>query len=111
MGYTGSPEASALYSDDCYPWNSNRVSETLGITGEMKTMSQATNFFNQILSFLAYGASPIVATLELYIFHLQRLVRFEIDVSASAGGFSVDFGGQCHFFPDDQNVQKRNRIA
>jgi hypothetical protein len=67
MGHTESPEASALYSDDCYPWNSNGVSETLGITSEMKTTSQATNFFNHMLSFLAYGASPIVATLNYTI--------------------------------------------
>jgi hypothetical protein len=34
------------------------------------------------------------------------MVRTEIFILASAGRFSVDFDGQCHFFPDDQNMQE-----
>jgi hypothetical protein len=41
----------------------NRVNETLRITVQLKNMSQATNFIKQILSFLAYGGSPVVKTL------------------------------------------------
>jgi hypothetical protein len=26
-------------------------------------------------------------------------------------GVSVDFGGQCRLFPDDENIQKTNRTA
>jgi hypothetical protein len=29
---------------------------------------------------------------------MQRIVRFEVETSASVGGLSVDFGVQCHFF-------------
>jgi hypothetical protein len=36
------------------------------------------------------------------------MVRFEIEISASMGRFSVDFGGQ---FPDDQNIQKRIALS
>jgi hypothetical protein len=43
-------------------------------------------------------------------FHMCGMVRFEIGISASVGGFSVNFSGQCHPFPDNQNVQKRKRI-
>jgi hypothetical protein len=86
----------------------NQVSKALGITVEMKITSQTTDFINQILSFLAYGGSSIVKTLNQTSFHMQWIVRFEVEVLASVGGFSVDFGGQCCLFPDDQNVQKRN---
>jgi hypothetical protein len=41
----------------------DRVNETLGITTEAKIMPQATNFMKQILSFLAYGWSSVVKTL------------------------------------------------
>jgi hypothetical protein len=60
--YTQSPEASALYSVDCYPWNNDRVNETLRITVELNFTSQAANLNKQILSFLAYGRSSIVKT-------------------------------------------------
>jgi hypothetical protein len=42
---------------------------------------------------------------------MRRMVRFEVEMSASVGGFSVDFGDQCRTFPDDQNIQKRNRTV
>jgi hypothetical protein len=41
----------------------NRASEALGITGDSEIMSQAPNFIKQILSFLAYGGSSIVKTM------------------------------------------------
>jgi hypothetical protein len=37
----------------------DRVNETLGITIELEITSQAADFFNQILSFSAYGGSSI----------------------------------------------------
>jgi hypothetical protein len=39
------------------------------------------------------------------------MVRFEVEISASVGGFPVDFGGHCHFLPDDENIQKRNHTV
>jgi hypothetical protein len=41
----------------------DRVNETLGITIELKIMLQFAYFIEQILSFLAYGGSSIVKTL------------------------------------------------
>jgi hypothetical protein len=35
------------------------------------------------------------------------MVGFEAEISASVGRFSVNFGGQCHPFPGDQNIQKK----
>jgi hypothetical protein len=40
------------------------VNETLGINFELEIASQAADFINQILSFLAYGGSSIVKTLD-----------------------------------------------
>jgi hypothetical protein len=37
------------------------------------------------------------------------MVRFEVEISASVGGFPVLFRGQCRLFPDDQTIQKGNR--
>jgi hypothetical protein len=42
---------------------------------------------------------------------MRWMVRFEVEICASVGGFSVDFGGQCHVFTDNQNIQKRNFIV
>jgi hypothetical protein len=77
-----------------------RVNETLGITVELEVTSQTADFFNQILSLLTYGGSFILKI----SFHLRRTVRVEAEISACVGGFSVDFGGQYHLFPDDQNI-------
>jgi hypothetical protein len=41
----------------------DRVSETLGITIELKITLQVAYFIEQIMSFLAYGGSSIVKTL------------------------------------------------
>jgi hypothetical protein len=64
----------------------------LGITDELEITSQATDFFNQILSFLAHGGSSILKTLDQTSRHMQRMVRVEVEVS-SVGGASVNFGG------------------
>jgi hypothetical protein len=50
-----------------------------------------------------------VKTLNQTSFHMQRMVRFEVEISAGVSGFLVDFGGQCRLSPDDQNIQKGNR--
>jgi hypothetical protein len=36
---------------------------------------------------------------------MQRIVRIELEISANAGGFSLDFGDQYRLFPDDQNIK------
>jgi hypothetical protein len=41
----------------------DRVNETLGINAELEITSQAPDFFNHILSFLAYDGSSHVKTL------------------------------------------------
>jgi hypothetical protein len=70
------------------------MTETLRITVEMEIPSQAANFFNQILLFLANCGSSFVKTCESNTsFHMWLMVRVEVEVSASVGGFSVDFGG------------------
>jgi hypothetical protein len=50
------------------------------ITVELETTSQAADFFNQILSFMAYGGSCIVKTLNLTSSHMQQMVKVEISV-------------------------------
>jgi hypothetical protein len=57
----------------------------LGITVELKITSQATNFINQILLFLAYGGSSIVKTLNQTSFHMQQMIRFEAEILARMG--------------------------
>jgi hypothetical protein len=42
---------------------------------------------------------------------MQMMVRNEPEILARVGGVSGDFGGQRHFFTDDQNIKKRNCIA
>jgi hypothetical protein len=107
MEHTQSPEAFPLYSDS-YPWN-NQVNETLGITDELKTMSQATNFIKEILSFLAYGGSSIVKTLTS--FHMQ-MVRSDVEISASVGGFSAcKLWWPVPSLSCDHNIQKRNHTV
>jgi hypothetical protein len=39
---------------------------------------------------------------------MQQMAITEVEIMASVGGFSVDFGGQCCLLPDDQNIQERN---
>jgi hypothetical protein len=70
----------------------DRVNEALGITIELEFSSQAADFFNQILSFLAYGGSSVVKTLDQTSFYMRRMVGVEAEVSASVGWFPVDSG-------------------
>jgi hypothetical protein len=42
---------------------------------------------------------------------MQQMVRFKVEISTIVGGYSIHFGGQCHLFPDDQNIQKVNCAA
>jgi hypothetical protein len=39
------------------------------------------------------------------------MVRVQVEVSASVGGFPVDFGGQGRLFPDNQNIKKGDRTV
>jgi hypothetical protein len=39
------------------------------------------------------------------------MVRFEVEFSASVRGFSLNFGGQCPLFPDDQIIQRRIALS
>jgi hypothetical protein len=66
----------------------DRVNETLGITVELKITSQVADFINQILSYFAYGGSSIAKTLNETSFNMLRMVRAEVEVSASVGRFS-----------------------
>jgi hypothetical protein len=45
------------------------------------------------------------------IFTRDGWLEFKVEMSASVGGFSLHFCGQCHLFFDDQNVQKNNCIV
>jgi hypothetical protein len=67
----------------------------MGITIQLKITSQAADFINYsyISSFLEYGGSPIVKTLNYASFCVWRMVRYEVEISTSVGGFSVNFGG------------------
>jgi hypothetical protein len=85
----------------CTATHSGLLCSTLRIAVELDITSQAADFFNQILSFLAYGGSSILKTPNQTSFHMCRMVRVEVELSASVGGFPVDFGGQCLPFPDD----------
>jgi hypothetical protein len=76
----------------------------LRTTIELESTSQAADFFNQILSFLACDGSSIVKILIQTYFHIRGMVSFEDEISASVGGFLADFRGQCRFCPDDQNI-------
>jgi hypothetical protein len=78
----------------------------LGITIELEISSQVADFINQIFSFLAYGGSSVMKTLNQTSFHMWQMVRVAVSISASVGGFLVEFGGQCHLFPYAQNIKK-----
>jgi hypothetical protein len=70
----------------------DQVNETLGTTVELEIMSEATDFNKHILSILVCGGSCDVKTLNQTSFHMQRMVRVEIEILTSVGGFPVDFG-------------------
>jgi hypothetical protein len=39
---------------------------------------------------------------------MWQMVRIEVEILVTVGGFSVDLGGQHHLLPDDQNTQEGN---
>jgi hypothetical protein len=65
----------------------------LGITVKLEITSQVADFFNHISLFLVYGGSSIVKTLNQTSLHMWWMVRVAVVISASVGGFPVDFGG------------------
>jgi hypothetical protein len=71
----------------------DQFNETLGITVQLDITSQTSDFFNQILLFLAYGGSSIVKTLNEASFHMRQVVGIKVEVLVSVGGFPIDFGG------------------
>jgi hypothetical protein len=89
----------------------DRVNGTLGINVELEITIQTADFFNQILPFLAIDGSSIVKTLNQTPIHMRPMVKVEAEISASVGGFPVDFGGQCRLFPDDVNIKKDNHTT
>jgi hypothetical protein len=88
------------------PGIDDRVNKTLGTTVELKITLQVAYFIEQIL-FLAYGGSSIVKTLKLNLFSHVVMVRSEVEISASVGGFSINLSSQCRPFPDDQNIPEK----
>jgi hypothetical protein len=59
----------------------------VGIIDELEITSQAANFSNQIFSLLTYCGSSIVKIQAS--FHMRRMVRVEVEVPVSVGGFPV----------------------
>jgi hypothetical protein len=51
----------------------DRVIKILRITVELEITSQGADFFNEILSFLAYGGSSTVKTQDQTSFHMRRI--------------------------------------
>ena len=71
----------------------DRVSETFGITVQLKIVSQVVNFSGQISSILAYGRGSVMETFYQASFYMRRMVRIEVEVLASVGVFPVDLCG------------------
>jgi hypothetical protein len=72
------------------------MTATLGINDqvnetEMKTTSQVTNFIKQTLSFLAYDGRSTVKPQNYFSFDMWRMIRFEVEISVSVGGFLYKF--------------------
>jgi hypothetical protein len=42
---------------------------------------------------------------------MRRMVRVEVEISASVGVFPIEFGGQYRLLSDDQNIKKCNRFV
>jgi hypothetical protein len=87
------------------------MTNSMKLTTELDITPQAANFIKQILLLLAYGGNSIVNTVNQTSFHMWQMVRLEVEILTSVGGFPVDFGGQCHLFPDDQNIQTGNHTV
>jgi hypothetical protein len=77
------------------------------ITVKLEITSEVDNFIKQILSLLADGGSSIVKILNQTSFHMRRMVRVEVEISASV----CDFCRQCRPFPDDRSIQKDIRTV
>jgi hypothetical protein len=73
MGYTHSPTLLLFIQTSTTLRISDRGNETLEITVELEIISQAPDFFNQILSFLAYGGSSVMKILDKYSLHMRRM--------------------------------------
>jgi hypothetical protein len=84
------------------------VNETFWITIELEITSQAADFIKQVLSFLTYGGSSTVKTLNQTSFYVRWMVRIEVEILFSVGELLVNFGGQCRLIPGHQNIQKGN---
>jgi hypothetical protein len=89
----------------------DRGNETLGITVELEITPQAADFFNHILSFLAYGGSSVVKTLNQTFFHMLRLVTVEVEISASVYGVPCRLCWPLSSVLDDQNIKKGSRTV
>jgi hypothetical protein len=42
---------------------------------------------------------------------MRWMIRTEVEIPASVGGFPVDFGGQSRSLPHDPNIQERNHTV
>jgi hypothetical protein len=78
MGYTQSPEVFTVHSDNYYSENWGPSQETLGITVELDITSQ-------ILSFLTYGGSSTVKTVNKTSFNMRWMLRVEVEVPLLMG--------------------------
>jgi hypothetical protein len=79
----------------------DRANETLGINVELEIPSQAADFFNEIVSFFAYGGICIVKTLNQTPFHMQRIW----------GGFPLDFGPSVAFTMMTRTSRKATALS
>jgi hypothetical protein len=61
----------------------NRVNKTLGIATELKITSQVVYCNQQVSSFLAYGGSFIMKTVNNSSFDMWRVVRIEVKILAN----------------------------
>jgi hypothetical protein len=80
------------------PWKyDNRVNKALEITAELKVTSQVV-YLQQVLPVLAYSDSSLKKTMSNYPSDMWWVVRIEINISASVGGFPINLRGQSRPF-------------
>jgi hypothetical protein len=41
---------------------------------------------------------------------MRQMATTKVEILAIVGGFSVDFGGQCRYLPNEKNIQEENHI-
>jgi hypothetical protein len=70
---------------------SHQVRFYLGIIVMLKIISQATNLVEQKVSFLAYGGSSYMKTLNQTSFHMQWIDRIEFRIPSNSEWFSSLF--------------------